>query len=62
MTETQALPRLLTVPEAAEVLNVKPRALQDSWRRWGIIATKVGGSLRFAETDLAAYLAARRVA
>lgn len=62
MTTTEVLPRLLTVTEAAEALNVKPRALQDHWRRWGIPATKVGRELRFAETDLAAYLAARRVA
>lgn len=59
---TQALPRLLTVTEAAEALNVKPRKLQDHWRRWGIPATKVGRELRFSEADLLTYLAARRVA
>jgi excisionase family DNA binding protein len=62
MTPTQVLPRLLTVTEAAEALNVKPRKLQDHWRRWGIPATKVGRELRFAEPDLLDYLESRRVA
>ena len=56
MTTTNVLPRLLTTAEAAAILNIKPRALKDHWRNWGLPAIKVGRELRFRESDILAYI------
>jgi excisionase family DNA binding protein len=51
--------RLLTPDELAEFLNVSPRTI-DTWRyqRKGPRAVRVGGVLRFRESDIEAWLEA----
>jgi excisionase family DNA binding protein len=48
--------------EAAEILGISPRTIADHrWRkRIGLRAVRVGGSLRFLETDLMKLLHSRR--
>jgi excisionase family DNA binding protein len=51
--------RLLTPDELAKFLNVSPRTI-DTWRyqRKGPRAVRVGGVLRFRESDVEAWLEA----
>jgi excisionase family DNA binding protein len=51
--------RLLTPDELAEFLNVSPRTIE-TWRyqRKGPRAVRVGGLLRFRESDVEAWLEA----
>ena len=49
--------RLLTLAEAAAILNVAPRSLRDYRKSWGIPAFKVGRELRLPpERDLIAWI------
>ncbi|GMV25135.1 MAG: hypothetical protein AMXMBFR58_11660 [Phycisphaerae bacterium] len=50
-------PLLLKVPSAAEVLQVSPRKLADLTSRGVIPSVKIDGSVRYAMTDLQAYVA-----
>lgn len=53
---------LLTVDQAAAIMNIKPKTLYEV-RRLGLpgpIATKVGRCLRYRRRDIEAYLDARR--
>ncbi|MDD5395583.1 MAG: helix-turn-helix domain-containing protein [Thiothrix sp.] len=53
------LPKLLTNKETAALLGVKPATL-DLWR-WqgkGPVFRKIGSNVRYAESDLLAYLEA----
>lgn len=54
-----ALPKLLTNKETAEFLGVRPSTL-DMWR-WqgkGPVFRKIGSNVRYAESDLLAYIEA----
>ncbi|WP_367185141.1 helix-turn-helix domain-containing protein [Trebonia sp.] len=44
--------RLLSLPHAAELLDIPVRRLRDHWRDWKIPAFKVGRELRIRERDL----------
>jgi excisionase family DNA binding protein len=44
--------KLLSLPHAAELLDVPDRRLRDNWKAWGIPAFRVGRELRFRERDL----------
>jgi excisionase family DNA binding protein len=48
--------RLLSLPHAAEILDVPVRRLRDNWRAWRIPAFKVGRELRIRERDLVAWV------
>jgi len=55
--------RLLTETEASEILSVRPRTLA-VWRvakRYALPYVKVGRLVRYRESDLFAFLAARTV-
>jgi len=52
---------LLTIAEVAELLKISAWTVRRLQRQRKIPFVKVGGSIRFARRDLAAYLAARRV-
>jgi excisionase family DNA binding protein len=50
---------LLTLPEAAELLNVSTRTLQRMIRRSELPAFKVGGQWRVRESELARWIQGR---
>jgi excisionase family DNA binding protein len=52
---------LLTIAEVAELLKLSVSTVRRLQRQRKISFVKVGGSVRFVESDLAAYLARRRV-
>ena len=52
---------LLTVVEAAEYLRVSVSAIRRLQQARRIAFIKIGGSLRFARADLAAYLSKQRI-
>jgi excisionase family DNA binding protein len=52
---------LLTIPEVAELLKLSVSTVRRLQRQRKIPFVKVGGSIRFIEKDLAAYLERRRV-
>jgi len=52
---------LLTVVETAEYLRVSVSAIRRLQQRRCIAFIKIGGSVRFARADLAAYVAKQRV-
>ena len=53
---------LLTPNEVASILRVRPVSVY-RWAMQGVLPTiKIGGSLRFVESDLAAFLDDRRKA
>lgn len=52
---------LLSVPEAAEYLNVKVRWIRRAIENRWIPFSKVGGQIRFRQSDLDAYVEARVV-
>jgi len=54
------LPRLFTLDEIAERLNVSKTTIYRLVERRQLPFYKVGRSLRFAEEDMIAYLAAHR--
>ena len=47
--------RLLTLPEAAEVLRLHPRTLREYLRRGEIEGRLIGGRWRFRRVDLDAF-------
>ena len=51
--------RLLTLPEAAELLQVSTRTLQRMIRRKDLPAFKVGGQWRVRESQLARWIEGR---
>ena len=55
------LPELLTVAEAAEVLKVSVTTVRRLQQKRQIAFHKVRGAIRFARSDVAAYLKRRRV-
>lgn len=52
---------LLSIPEAAAYLNIKPQTLCNwrSTRRYNVPAVKVGRLVRFKKSDLDAFIAHR---
>jgi len=52
---------LLTIPEVAGILKVSVPTVRRLQQQRKIPFVKVGGSIRFARSDVAAYVAARRV-
>lgn len=55
------MPELLTIPEVAELLKISIRSVRRLQERRLLAFTKVGGLVRVARSDVAAYLARRRV-
>ena len=53
--------RLLTIPEAAEILTISVSGMRRLQQKRCIPFFKVGGSVRFAKSDLVSYLARRRI-
>lgn len=49
-------PRLLTAPEAAELLAIRESTVRDLARRGVVPSVKVGRLMRFVEADLIAYV------
>lgn len=52
--------RLKTVPEAAEYLQVCQRTVRNYADQGELIATRIGGNVRFAQSDLDAFVAASK--
>lgn len=52
--------RLKTVPEAAEYLQVCQRTVRNYADQGELIATRIGGNVRFAQADLDAFIAASK--
>ncbi len=52
--------RLKTVPEAAEYLQVCERTVRNYIDRGDLIATRIGGNVRFAQSDLDAFVEANK--
>ena len=52
---------LLTIADVAEILKVSVPTVRRLQQQRKIPFVKVGGSIRFARSDVASYLAARRV-
>jgi excisionase family DNA binding protein len=57
----RALPRLLTIPEVAELLHISQVGVRRLQQRRLIPFMKVGGSVRFAVNDVLSYLERQRV-
>lgn len=51
--------KLIDLAAAAAILGVKPRALRDYRKKWGIPALRVGRELRFRERDIDAWIRRR---
>ncbi|GAA3740073.1 helix-turn-helix domain-containing protein [Salinactinospora qingdaonensis] len=54
--------RMLSAQETADRLGISRRTLYNNWKSWGLKAHKVGGSLRFRERDVEAWLDTRAAA
>jgi excisionase family DNA binding protein len=54
-------PELLTIPEVAGLLKVSVPTVRRLQQQRQIPFIKVGGSVRFAQSDVNSYLAKRRV-
>jgi excisionase family DNA binding protein len=52
---------LLTVADAAKLLKISETGMRRLQQRRAVPFMRVGGSVRFARTDLLAYLAKHRV-
>jgi excisionase family DNA binding protein len=52
---------LLTIADVAEILKISVPTVRRLQQQRKIPFVKVGGSIRFARSDVASYLAARRV-
>lgn len=52
---------LLTLSDVAEILKISVPTVRRLQQQRKIPFIKVGGSIRFARSDVASYLAARRV-
>jgi excisionase family DNA binding protein len=52
---------LLTLSDVAEILKISVPTVRRLQQQRKIPFVKVGGSIRFARSDVASYLAARRV-
>jgi len=52
---------LLTITEVAEILRISATGVRRLQQRRRLPFHKVGGSVRFAKSDVVAYLAKRRV-
>ena len=59
MTDSLESLRLLTLPEAAELLHVSTRTLQRMIRRNELPAFKVGGQWRVRESQLTSWIQGR---
>jgi excisionase family DNA binding protein len=59
--EPDTAPELLTVAEAAEILTISIPSVRHLQQQRRIPFYKVGGSLRFARSDILAYLHKRRI-
>jgi excisionase family DNA binding protein len=59
--EPDVAPELLTVAEVAEILTISVPTVRHLQQQRRIPFYKVGGSLRFARSDIVAYLHKRRV-
>jgi excisionase family DNA binding protein len=54
-------PKLLTVPEAATILRISASSVRRLQQCRRIPFFKLGGSIRFARSDLLSYLARQRI-
>lgn len=54
--------RLLTVEEVAELLAVSKDTVYGNWRRWGLVAYRVGPLLRFREREVWGWLDSQKAA
>jgi excisionase family DNA binding protein len=52
---------LLTIPEVAELLRISVPSVRRLQQRRQLPFIKVGGRIRFAKSDIALYVAKRRV-
>jgi excisionase family DNA binding protein len=59
MTKTS---KLLTVEATAERLGIGKSTLYRTWQQLGLPAYRVGGRLRFRDTDLEAWMDEQRAA
>jgi excisionase family DNA binding protein len=59
--EATPVPELLTIPEVAALLKISVPSVRRLLQRRQIPFVKVGGSVRLARADIAAYLDKRRV-
>lgn len=59
--ESRSFPELLSIAETAELLNISVPTVRRLQRQRKIAFHKVGGSVRFAKSDISAYLETRRV-
>jgi excisionase family DNA binding protein len=48
--------KLISMREAAELLNVSYKRLAANRETWGIKSVRVGGRIKFAERELQAYV------
>ena len=64
ITHNPNLPRLLTEPEAAEILGLKPTTLRNN-RSLGVAVlqhVRVGGSIRYRQSDIENFIISNVVA
>lgn len=59
--DTSPVFELLTIDQVAGILQISATSVRRSQQKREIPFIKVGGSVRFAKSDLAAYLQKRRV-
>lgn len=60
LVSTAGTSRLKTVPEAAEYLQVCERTVRNYADRGELVASRFGGNIRFAQSDLDAFVAAAK--
>ncbi len=61
ISSTDSASVLLTVADAAKLLKISETGMRRLQQRRAVPFMRVGGSVRFARTDLLAYLAKHRV-
>lgn len=54
--------RMLSCKSAAELVGLSESRLRHMWKEWGLSGYRVGGSLRFRESEVWAWLESRRIA
>ncbi len=59
--DSDALPELLTLAEAAQLLRISIPTLRRLQQQRQITFIKVGGCVRFHKDDIASYVAKRRL-
>ncbi len=57
---TEPIPRLLTIPQTAEVFQVSEKKVRRLIKTGELVAYRIGHQLRIAEEDLRRFLQQRR--